>query len=230
MGSGAFEPFTGDVNYPVPGSGTYLSGATGLTGVTYASQGTPYVPGGGVATVPGTPAAGLFRSKYKDKPGGYSWNGTTGPTVSTPANWDMNFPSGYQFIRSINDTYISWGNQTDTAGNTNFCMQWLGYIQAPATASFNMFIESDDDSVVWIGTPALTGNYTNSNFAVKTSNARTINTNTMQWTANQYYPIRIWYSEVTGSCKFQMYFQKADGTKYNGSDMTWAYNTVTNGF
>jgi hypothetical protein len=225
---GPFEPM-GDPNYPVPGSGTYQTGAQGLNGVTYSSSGTPYIPGSSVNTVPGTPTPGLYRSKYRDKVGNISWNGTNSPG-GLPGSWIMTFPTGFTFVRSIADTYVSWGNQLDTPENKNFCCEWKGYFQAPATANFNMFITSDDDSVFWVGTNALDGNYTNSNYAARVSNGLQKNTNTMQLTANKWYPIRIWYTEYEGGCKFQLFAQKADGTKYNGSDLTWAYNSVTGGF
>lgn len=221
--------FSGDPNYPAPNSGNYQTASQGLNGVNYSSAGTPYAPAL-VTTVPGTPAAGLIRNKYRDKTGGYSWNGTTSPGVNVPSNWDMNFPAGYPFVKSTVDAYVSWGFQIDTPENENFCMEWKGYFQAPATANFNMFITSDDDSVVWVGNNAYNGNYTNSNYAVKTSNALTRNTNTMQLSIAKWYPIRIWYAEYQGGCNFQMYFQQDDGTKYNGHDITWAYNTVTGGY
>ena len=219
-----------NANYPIPGSGTYNSGNAGLSGVTYAVAGTPYVPSGGITTVPGTPAAGLIRYKYFDKIAGKSWNGSSSPGVGTPANWDMTFPTGYPFVKEAVDTYVSWGFQTDTPSTTNFNMQWLGYFQAPVTANFNMFIISDDDSVVWVGSNALDGNYTNANFAVKTSNALTRNTNTMQLTAGKWYPIRIWFAEYQGGCNFQIFFQQADGTNYNGDDITWAFNASSGGY
>jgi len=216
-------------NYPVPGSGGYQTGNDGLDGISYSSAGTPYVPGSSVTTVPGTPATGLLRYKYFDKTAGISWNGTNSPGAP-PSGWDMTFPTAYPYVKNIADTYISWGQQTDTPETTNFNMQWLGYFQAPSTGNFNMFITSDDDSVVWVGTTALAGNYTNSNFAVTTSNTITRNTNTMQLTASRWYPIRIWFAEYQGGCGFQLFLQKSDGTNYNGTDITWAYNSVTGGF
>lgn len=221
--------FSGDPNYPAPNSGLYQTGAQGLNGINYSSSGTPYAPAL-VTTVPGTPVAGLFRTKYRDKTAGISWNGTASPGVNVPSNWDMTFPTGYPFVKSTADTYVSWGQQTDTAENTHFNMQWLGYFQAPATANFNMFITSDDDSVVWVGNNALANNYTNSNFAVATSNTLTKNTNTMQLSVGKWYPIRIWFAEYEGGCRFQIFFQQDNGTKFNGSDITWAYNSITGGF
>jgi hypothetical protein len=224
---GPFGP-TADPNYPVPGSGIYQTGTDGLAGITYGTLGTPYTPAS-VDSVPGTPTVGLRRYKYYDKNAGYSWNGTLSPG-GLPGTWDMTFPTGYPFVKSTQDTYVSWGQQTDTPENTNFNIEWKGYFQAPATANFNMYITSDDDSVVWVGNNAYDGNYTNSNFAVRTSNVRTGNTNTMQLTATKWYPIRIWFAEYQGGCKFQIFFQQANGTKFNGSDLTWNYNTATGGY
>jgi hypothetical protein len=104
--SGSVDLEGDDINgdYPVPGSGTFKSAATALSGVTYANKGTPYAPGGNVSSVTNA-AAGLWRSKYD---GNYCALSNT-----APASWNYNWFSTATLIKSIADTNVSWGQQTD---------------------------------------------------------------------------------------------------------------------
>ena len=218
-------------DYPVPGSGAYASAATALSGVTYASKGTPYAPGGEINSVSNS-ASGLFRSKYD---GNFSE-----AALDLPSTWDYTFFNTATLIKSIVDNDISFGNQTDGTrpGEHNFSIEWKGYIQAPASQNYNFFAESDDQIAMWIGTDAVSApsNATrllgSSNKALpgQAATAGVVNANSVTLVANKWYPVRIWFSEFTGGCKAQVYMQGADGTKYNGSDMTVAYNTATSGF
>ena len=224
-----------DINgdYPVPGSGDtpYKLGAVGLLGITYANIGTPYDPAGNVATVSNT-AAGLFRKKYDGN--------FTATATSAPSTWNYSFFSTATFIKSIADTYVSWGQQNDGAGlgEHNFSMEWKGYVQVPTTQNYNFYAESDDHIAMWIGTAA-TGTPANatrllgSNNKAMPGNAATAGVygaNSVTLTAGQWYPVRIWFSEHTGGCKAQVYAQGADGAKFAGSELTWAYDTATGGF
>lgn len=222
-----------DINgdYPVPASGTYKTATTALSGITYANIGTPYNPGGNVATVANS-AAGLLRKKY---------NGNfTAASNSAPATWTYDFFDDAEFIKEIADESVSWGQQTDGSGlgESLFSIEWKGYVQVPTTQNYNFYAESDDHIAMWIGTsatgtPADNTRLLGSNNKSMPANAAVSgvgNANSVTLTAGQWYPVRIWFSEHLGGCKAQVYAQGADGTKLNGEDLTWAYNTATSGY
>lgn len=231
--AGAVDLEGDDINgdYPVPGSGTYKTSATALSGVTYADIGTPYDPAGNVASVSNS-ASGLLRKKYDGN--------FTAASNSLPATWNYSFFGTATLIKEIADTYVSWGQQTDGAGlgESLFSAEWKGYVQVPTTQNYNFYAESDDHIAMWIGTdatgtPADGTRLLGSNNKSMPGNAATAGVygaNSVTLTAGQWYPVRIWFSEHTGGCKAQVYAQGADGTKFNGSDLTWAYNTATGGF
>lgn len=231
--TGATDYEGDDINgdYPVPGSGTWKTAATALSGVTYANIGTPYNPGGNVATVSNS-AAGLLRKKYDGN--------FTAASNSLPATWDYSFFNTATFIKEIADDYVSWGQQTDGAGlgESLFSVEWKGYVQVPTTQNYNFYAESDDHIAMWIGTDAtgtpadgtrLLGS-NNKSMPGQAATAGVYGANSVTLTAGQWYPVRIWFSEHTGGCKAQVYAQGADGTNFNGEDLTWAYNTATGGF
>jgi hypothetical protein len=222
-----------DINgdYPVPASGTYKTAATALSGITYANVGTPYDPAGNVATVANT-AAGLWRKKYLGN--------FTATATSAPSTWTYDFFDDATFIKAIADESVSWGQQTDGEGlgESLFSIEWRGYVQVPTTQNYNFYAESDDHIAMWIGTaatgvPADNTRLLGSNNKSMPGNAATAGvrgTNSVTLTAGQWYPVRIWFSEHTGGCKAQVYAQGADGTNFNGEDLTFAYNTATGGF
>jgi hypothetical protein len=221
-----------DGDYPVPGSSTYQLGAVGLAGIAYANIGTPFNPGANVATVANS-AAGLYRTKYN---GNFT---TTNNAV--PSTWNYNFFGTATALKSIPDTYVSWGQQLDGPGlgESLFSMEWKGYVQVPTTQNYNFYGESDDHIAMWLGTNALNapanGSYlfASSNLALPASGAipgSTVTSNSVTLTAGQWYPVRIWFSEHTGGCKAQIYAQGANGVKFAGSELTFAYNTVTGGY
>lgn len=222
-----------DINgdYPVPGSSTYQLGAVGLSGITYANIGTPYDPAGNVATVSNT-AAGLLRKKYDGN--------FTATSSSAPSTWDYSFFGTAPLIKEIADTYVSWGQQSDGPGlgESLFSMEWKGYVQVPTTQNYNFYAESDDHIAMWIGTAA-TGTPANATRLLGSNNksmpgqaatAGVYGANSVTLTAGQWYPVRIWFSEHNGGCKAQVYAQGADGAKFAGSELTWAYNTATSGY
>lgn len=225
-------PINGD--YPVPGSGTiaaYKTGAQGLFGITYANIGTPYNPGGDITTVANS-ASGLLRKKYDGN--------FTAASNSAPSTWNYNFFSTATFIKEIADTYVSWGQQLDGPGlgESLFSMEWKGYVQVPTTQNYNIYAESDDHIALWIGTDATSApaNATrllgsnNKSMPGGATTAGVYGANSVTLTAGKWYPIRIWFSEHTGGCKAQVYFHGADGAKFSGSELTFAYNTATGGF
>ena len=222
-----------DINgdYPVPASGEYKTAATALTGITYADIGTPAAPGGNIATVSNS-AAGLWRKKYLGN--------FTATATSAPSTWTYDFFDDATFIKAIADESVSWGQQTDGEGlgESLFSIEWRGYVQVPTTQNYNFYAESDDHIAMWIGTaatgvPADNTRLLGSNNKSMPGNAATAGVrgaNSVTLTAGQWYPVRIWFSEHTGGCKAQVYAQGANGTNFNGEDLTFAYNTATGGF
>jgi hypothetical protein len=226
------ETYNPALDYPVPGTGSYQAAADALSGLTYADVGTPWVVGGALDTVPNL-HTGLHRTKY---------DGNFAATSGTAhGSWVFNWFSTATAIKSMADTYVSWGQQSDGAGTGehNFSCEWVGYVQAPETGKFNIYGESDDHIGMWIGTAATAAPanatliFGANNQTLPSSGAvagTTVNANSVTLTAGKWYPVRIWHSEFTGGCKAQVYFQAADGSVYNGSDLNWAYNHVTGGF
>jgi len=226
--SGSFPPhniLSPDADYPIPYSGTYLSTSTAFTGMTYSTFGTPAALNGNIATVPNS-AVGLWRRKYKgnymDSPG------------TAPASWNMNFFNTATYVHAIVDPYVSWGFQLDTDAQRYFSMEFKGYFQVPTTQTYNIYPQVDDDCTVWVGTNALDANFTANNSLLYASNQNmpgsgAHNANGLILTAGQWYPIRIWMTEFNGATKFQLFFQGANGTNYNGTGINWAYNTATLG-
>lgn len=217
-------------DYPVPGSGTFKTGATALTGITYAAKGTPAAPGGAATTVSNS-TAGLLRKKYD---GNFA-----ATSASLPATWDTSFFATATFIQSIDDTSVSWGQQIDGdgLGEHNFSVEWKGYVKVPVTQNYNFYAESDDLIAVWIGSNALSptmSNYTlaSGNKALPSDAATpgVVNANSMTMDSTKWYPIRIMYSEFNGGCKAQLFAHGADGSKLNGTNLTFAYNSSTGGY
>jgi hypothetical protein len=224
-----------DINgdYPVPGSGDtpYSTGTVALLGITYANKGTPYAVGASTSTVANS-AVGLYRTKY---------NGNfTAASNSAPGTWNYSFFSTATVLKSIPDTYVSWGQQTDGPGlgESLFSMEWKGYIKVPTTQNYNLYAESDDHIAVWIGTDA-TAAASSSTYTVASNNksmpgnaavSGVFSPNSLTLDSTKWYPIRVWFSEHTGGCKAQIYLHGANGAKYSGSEILTAYNTVTGGF
>jgi hypothetical protein len=69
-----------------------------------------------------------------------------------------------------------------------FSSQWLGYFQAPHTATYTFFLASDDASGIWLGEIAITG-YTNLNAFE----------GTIALTEGQLVPIRLQYGNAGGN-------------------------------
>jgi hypothetical protein len=215
-----------DSDYPVPNSGDYQTAANAFSGMSYSTFGTPAAVTGGITTVNNS-SSGLFRKKYN---GHY-----TSSLGAGPSGWDMAFPTGYTFIKSIADPYVSWGFQIDTASQENFSMEWKGYIKVPVTQTYNFYTEQDDDCVVWLGTNALEGNITSSNSIMYGSNqsmpgSATHNVNGLTMDSTKWYPIRLWFTEYSGGSKFQIFLIGQDGTKLNGSTLQLSYNSSTGGY
>lgn len=215
-----------NADYPIPGSGTWLDATAAFTGMSYSLQGTAAAVTGGIDTVANS-ASGLLRTKYAGH-----FNDSLG---GSPTNWTMDFFETTDPVKSIADTYVSWGNQIDTTAQENFSMEWKGYVQVPLTGTYNFYCGVDDDCAVWIGNNALDANISNSNYDMEGSNesmpgSTIVNTNSRTMTAGKWYPIRIWMTEYQGGSKFQIFAIKSTGQKYNGEDLAWSYNTATGGY
>lgn len=214
-----------EADYPVPGSGTYLSTSTAFSGMSYAHVGTTATVTGGITTVSNS-ATGLLRSKY-------AGNFLATPTTST-ATWNTSFFTTGTVVKTIAENYVSWGFQVDTPAQQNFSCEWEGYIQVPVSQNYNWYVHVDDVAAVWIGSEALNGNYNTGNITLwgqnKTMPGSSItNSNSMSMDSTKWYPIRIWMSEFSGASKFQLFAIGADGSKYNATGLGLSYNTATGG-
>lgn len=218
------DDVTINTDYPVPGSGTYKTAATALSGITYADKGTPYDPGGEIDSI-FDEVAGLARVKFL---GNFS-----ATSASAPSTWDYTFFDTAEFVAYTPDTYVSWGQQIDGPGlgESLFSILWNGYVQVPTTQNYNFYAESDDHIAMWIGTAAqetptnssrLLGS-ANKSLPADANTAGVANANSVTLTAGKWYPIGIWFSEHLGGCKAQIYAHGADGTKLNGQDLTFAH-------
>ena len=218
-----------NTDYPIVGSGIYRTGAVALSGISYADLGTPATATGGITTVTDS-VAGLYRRKY---------DGNFCPSSSsTVGAYDLSWFEDKTALKSIPDEYLSWGYQVDGSGlgESNFSIEWLGYVKLPTTQKWNFYLESDDTCAIWIGDSAVTG-FSAANCLASSSNkglpanaAVSRSANSLTFDNSKYYPIRIWYSEFSGGCKFQLYALGEDGTKLNGADFDLAYNDTTKGF
>lgn len=224
---------TTNLDYPTPRSGNWRTGSVALNGLTYSAGSSTAEPTGGLAFGSIlTPTAGLYRSKYNG-------NFTNG-AQDTVGAYDLAFFENLTPLKSIVDPYVGWGFQIDggNLGESLFSVEWQGYVKVPAAATQNyrILVESDDTCAVWIGSEAVSG-FSSSNHIVSSANkslpgqsASTISAKSLTLDPNKYYPIRIWYSEFTGGCKFQMYALGQDGTKLNSEDMDFYHNGTTNGY
>jgi hypothetical protein len=218
------DDFVGDRDYPLPGSGTYTLSSAIIA--TYSAWGTPanISTTGQLTTIPNS-VSGLYRTKWKGMMLGLPNTG--------PSGWDMTFPNAsYQFVRGTIDTYGGFGGQPDVAPNTQFSLEWKGYIKVPTTQAWNFVFDSDDDVAMWIGPAAKTPTKTNYHAWASGGNQDTDAhaTNGVILNSAKWYPIRIWFSENTGSCGMQIYAIGENGTKLNGSDLQFAHNGTTLGY
>ena len=231
------EPYAGSggSNPTVPGTFANISYVSAYSALaTYRN-----ISASAVDTVPGTPTDGLYRRKYV---GNFS---TTYLHQTTPAyDWSTGFmndtahgpisEAAYEV-----DTYGGFGLRTDLDSENNYAFEWKGYIQAPATGNFNFFATSDDDCIVWIGSPATatTPGKTTSDYIIAQSGSnRNFNNVGVAMTANKWYPIRIWFQEWAGAEKFQLGAScSANSTKYGlgagvATPFAFKHNSVTKGY
>jgi hypothetical protein len=218
------DDFVGDKDYPLPGSGEYVDSAD-ITAI-YSPWNTPANISitGSLTTIPNS-VSGLYRTKWKGM--------MLGAPNSVPSDWDMTFPnSNYQFVKGTVDTYGGFGSQIDVAPNTQFSLEWKGYIKVPTSQAWNFVFNVDDNVAMWIGPAAK--NPTNANYhAWLSGGSQTTDghaTNGVVLNNAKWYPIRIWFSENTGTCNMQVFAIGADQTKLNGADLQFAHNGTTLGY
>jgi hypothetical protein len=216
-----------DRNEPFIGSGSLFTPAT--AGVpSYSLQGTAYDPGGSVATVTNN-TAGLYRRKYV---------GQIITAAGNPNTWDFTFTSDptHGPISTPDkeiDTTVSFGQRNDLPYEDHYSFEWKGYLQVPATGTWNTYITCDDDVVMWIGTAALAPSKTNYHQAQAYVNQGVsgANTNSLTLTTGVWYPVRMWFVEYGGAERFQLFMNtSANSTKYSGTDLSWAHNSSTKGY
>jgi hypothetical protein len=212
---------SGGSNSNVPGT-TYLSAAASGINAAFGTRGTPYNPGGNVASVPNS-ASGLYRTKYL----GNLWS-TYGAFSEFDVTWFDNPAIGPIGVEIYN--YAGFGQRQDLTAENNYTLMWQGYFQAPATGTYNIWTAgTDDDAACWIGTAALNPTYANMNG--RASGDRVLSLNSVTLTAGQWYPVRFVFTEFTGWEQCQWFIQDSTHAHlYNGTDLTWAYNSSTNGY
>lgn len=216
-----------DRNEPTIGSGSLFTPAT--AGVpAYSLQGTAYDPGGSVVSVTNS-AAGLYRRKYVGK---------VMTAAGNPNTWDFTFTSDptHGPISTADkevDTVVSFGQRNDLPYEDNYSFEWKGYLQVPASGTWNTYITCDDDVVMWVGSAALAPSKINAHHAQAYVNQGVsgANPNSLTLTTGVWYPVRLWFVEYGGAERFQLFMNtSANSTKYSGSDLNWAYNTATKGY
>ena len=204
--------------YPVPGSGTYLTAASALSAVSWEEFGTPFEPAGYKTTAE---VSGFIDGCRRNKAAGnFSTNGSQAASAWNYEFWDnANYVGGAEVF----DKKMSFGSQMDDVtqnGGINFSLQWHGYMNLPTTQKWNFYIHSDDHFAMWVGEDA---NFTNpisyANRTVTSNSTQGLqhNTNSMILDSGRWYPVRFWFSEHTGACKAQVYAIGEDGTKLNGN-------------
>jgi len=226
-GMSLHEPLegSGGSNPTVPGT-TYLTAAASGINAAFGTRGTPYDPSGNVTTVSNS-AAGLYREKYVGRP----WS-----TYNAFSEFDLTWFSDPTHGPIGVDVYgyAGFGMRTDLGAlptlEDGYALMWRGYVQAPATGTFNFWTAgTDDDAAIWVGTDALTPTYANMNG--RASGDRVLSLNSVNLTAGQWYPVRMVFVEFGGAEQCQWFLQDStNGVLYNGTDLTWAYNTSTNGY
>ena len=229
-------PFGMDRNAPLPGSGTWRAGnGVGGAGVpSYALRGTLVSSlTGGVTTVPGTPASGLYRRKYVGAP--FTGANDTGSYDTTFFTNPLNGPIS-EAAHEV-DTYIGFGQRDDLGYEDGYAFEWKGYVKVPVSGNYNTFISCDDDVAFWIGDAAL--NPTGSNVFHKqpyvNQDAAGGCTNSVTLDSTKWYPVRIWFTEFGGAERFQFFMnnnQNSNVYGYDGAttDLLWSYNTITKGY
>ena len=205
-----------DYSFPTAGSGLWLTDSSTLGYTLVASQGTAYDPGGAVDSVD-NPATGSVRRRIQtNNLGGLYPAPGPSPFLTSPVN-----------VLAA-DTHLGFGFINDGT-QENYALEWVGYLQAPATGNFNFVIQSDDRAWLWIGTNAQNNNNFWGNYHVASDNGSSLNPNSVSLVALKYYPIRIWFQEFSGAEYCQLYLAQAGSTPTAMTTHNVVYNANTTG-
>lgn len=234
-----------NTSYPIPGSGEWLTAEYVLDPIVYNQfdsnvNETYYFQSTPPSEIPGR-TVGLLRSKYD---GNFCEN-----AMDTVSSYDLSFFNTRQgqALATIQDTSGGWGQQMDgdVLGESQFSVEWKGYIRLNNDQVINdpssqmngyggddwqFFVESDDTCAVWIGSDATTQTLSAETAIVSGSNS--LERSQPIRLDSGWYPIRIWFSEFSGGCKFQLYALSSHGDKWQLGDnnIDLAYSAPRNGY
>jgi hypothetical protein len=140
--------------------------------------------------------------------------------------FNNNTPTYTGVTTNLRNTYCATGGLSnsnvvsDQVGNIAvipvYSVEWYGLFYAPISGTYTFYLTSDDTSVVWIGSNALSG-YTTSNALFYTLLVYTEVSATLSLTAGTYYPIRFQYG-AGGGDTLRFSFTPPGGTRvYDGT-------------
>jgi len=102
------------------------------------------------------------------------------------------------------------GRFTSAQTMDSYSIEWTGYFRAPETGTFTFFLNTDDQSYLWIGTTALAGYTTSNTLVTDTANSASTYA-TITLTAGVYYPIRLLWGESSSSQSLAFGFTTPSG-------------------
>jgi len=110
-------------------------------------------------------------------------------------------------------------------------IMYIGYLKAPATATFTFYTASDDASYLWIGTNAVTG-FTTGNAVVSNGSLHGVveASGTKNLIQNVYYPVRILFGNNGGPGALTVSYSTPSISKTSNWTGLIFYNAATNGF
>lgn len=127
-------------------------------------------------------------------------------------NDDVNYftnrtPLSTGFVNSISNLDSGINNVDRPADN--FSIQWLGYFRANSTGTWTFYTNSDDSSLLWIGSNA-ESSFTRSNATVDNGDTHSPRerSGTIFLTAGIFYPIRVQYGEQDGGETMTLSFEE----------------------
>jgi len=187
--------------YPVMGSGEYNTTAGNAGAAT-----NPVDPGGAVSSF----NSGVAGWAYYIKDGEF--------------NNDTTFFDGVGLTGV--DNYGGFGSQS--LNKDFYAIQWVGYINIPASGNYRIALDADDLLYFWIGTNALPSNFNFSNVH------HSVNNNTqygpdLALTGGLWYPIRMWFQEWSGAERAQVFLGLENSTMLSMSQYQIGFDSVTGG-
>jgi hypothetical protein len=131
-----------------------------------------------------TPAkpTGLIRKTYN----GYYYTGTEASQWfkdKTPIDTLIGAPLGDGDPGEVHTQHLSY--------------EWVGYFSPPATDDYTFYVNSDDYTLVWIGSNAVSA-YTNSNADIACPTSQSRQSSAISLTGGDFVPIRIQFGNDTG--------------------------------